>query len=152
MNARSPWWLYAALVCTSGLFAYIWLILLVRDVNHIKGRSEIPSGPFIAALCAGFLAYLTILFYPRTLALTFSVPQQVLTTLLFVLALFLYLVLVATLVVVYRHTKIVLGVKFGARDVLAVIGLTVLMFVSLIMVQQNMNAAIERKAGRLPKS
>ena len=39
LTARSPFLYYAFVFLTGGMFAYIWILLLARDINRISERS-----------------------------------------------------------------------------------------------------------------
>jgi hypothetical protein len=58
MKRRSPWMMYAGYLVSGGLFGFLWLILLMRDVNELE-RSSVFSLRFLSSiLLFGLLAFL----------------------------------------------------------------------------------------------
>jgi hypothetical protein len=150
MKSRSEWLCYVLLLFTNGLFAFIWIFLLMRDVNRLAGRRVFPAGGLLIVLAAGFLIYLAVLIFPRTLATELALPQGYSFAAVFSLAVSFLVFLMTVLILIYRRSKLALGQPFGAIDVLKTIGLSVVMFLSFIMVQQQVNRWQHSKFGAQP--
>src|SRR5262250_258154 len=63
MRLRSPWLRYLAFAVSGGLFGFVWLILLMRDVNQIERRNVLPAGMISRIFLFGIPAYLLVVFY-----------------------------------------------------------------------------------------
>ena len=138
-KGRSEWLCYVALILTNGFFAFIWVLLLANDVNRAAKRPIFPTTALAVGLAATLAIYLSLVFFPRTVAAELDIPQRSLTAAMFVLGSSLLVLLVFLITLIHRKAKLALGETFTVRDTFATIGLSIVMFVSLIMVQQRAN-------------
>jgi hypothetical protein len=145
---RSEWLLYTAFCLTGGLFAFVWIVLWMSDINRIERRKIFPVTTIATALSIGCIVYVTALFSLGTLTSIASSLGALRLPILIVLAIVLTASLFGFPILILRKAKRGMGETSGARDALAVIGLTVLSGVSFILVQQRMNALFRHRAVR----
>lgn len=137
---RSEWWLYASLVLSFGLFGFVWPVLMARDVNELQRRPVFPVVLLGLSFGVGGMIYLSA---------GFGVPavindKSTRLVILIAVSLLLYALQIALLILVYRQSRIMANLPFGAQQVAAVIALHLLMQLSFVIVQQSLNSTIER--------
>jgi hypothetical protein len=49
--------MYLAVLASGGLFAIVWLVILMRDINEIEGRRVFPVAQLAVMLLFGLAAY-----------------------------------------------------------------------------------------------
>lgn len=145
VKARPEWWLYTALFFSGGFFAWVWIVMLMRDINRCERRSVFPVKSLTFAFAIGLTLHFLFLFFPTVFPTISLAAPGVWGLILFILPATLVALMSVFLVLVYRHAKISLGAEFGGGDVFAVAGLTLLMMLSFVMVQQRVNLFVELK-------
>jgi len=58
MRILPPWTLYILTLLSGGLFMYVWLHLLMTQVNELEQRAVFPARAISAAMAIGLTAYL----------------------------------------------------------------------------------------------
>lgn len=137
MKSRSPWPLYAITIASAGYFSFIWLVMLMFDINRTEGRIIFPK-TIAAGLILGVIVYLGLIF----VILFFDFPTE---TFLFLAKT--ALVLACSLVVISNILMVVIskriaersGKKFRIHDALSIVLLTIFGFFSLPIVQTRLN-------------
>lgn len=145
MKARPEWWLYTALFFSGGFFAWVWIVMLMHDINRYEQRPVFPVKSLAFAFAIGLALHFAFLFVPSAFPTAILAVSGVWVPVLFILPSALVALMIALLVLVCRHAKTSIGVGFGVRDVFAIIGLTLLMMLSFVMVQQRVNVLVEKK-------
>src|SRR5437879_2996157 len=63
-RTRSPGLLYAAVFASGGIFALVWLFLLMQDVNRLQRRRVFNTALFLSVYCFGLALYFASIFWP----------------------------------------------------------------------------------------
>jgi len=136
--------MYVILVISNGLFGFVWIVLLMRDINRLERRPIFPVKALGIFFALGLLLHFSMLFAPevfpvgpRSFSSRFAILVTLGTTLLAVLA--------SMLVLVYRRARLDLGMAFHAVDILVVVGLTLLLMMSFVLVQKCVNTLVTRQ-------
>lgn len=137
---RSEWWLYAALLFSFGLWGFAWPVLMARDANDLRRRSVFPVRMLGIAFLFGGMIYASAAFGVPT----FLYDHGARVVALLVVSLLLYGSQIVLLSLIYRQSRIMVGLPFGIHQVASVIGLHLLMQLSFVMVQQALNVAADR--------
>jgi hypothetical protein len=149
---RSAWLMYGVLLISGGLFAFIWLVMLMRDINSVERRAVFPTSPLAATLFIGLLCYFYLIFGPPAFG---TQPGGISTTRLaatVILGVGLNLLYITLLILICRHVKVALGSRFGAIDGIVVVVLTILIGLSLVLVQSQLNILVERRISEIDRS
>lgn len=147
MKARSPRGLYAAVFATGGLFAWVWLIKLMSDINEMAGRQIFATrlyGVVFALLAIGYFALFAMIPHsdPEIPGLSYD------PSLLIGLAIVLTLSPPFFLVLISRHIDFAAGRSRALGADFKVFFLALFMCIGFPMVQQNMNDLIAARGGR----
>jgi hypothetical protein len=137
--------MYAATLATGGLIAFVWIVMLMRDVNQLERRSAFPSTQLAIASCLGLSAFLFLIFALPSPATVVPGMSATRLSLIITLGVVLSLYQFVSIVLVSRHVNVALGARFRAIDVVASVLLTLCMLLSLPMTQRRLNNVIERK-------
>ena len=62
MRTRPPWWSYAAVWLTSGIFALAWVVMMMRDINELRGRKVYPTKAISLAVVLALVANVSLVF------------------------------------------------------------------------------------------
>lgn len=144
MKRRSPWLMYVGVLASAGLFAFVWLILLMRDVNQLERRTAFPAKSLTVFLSLGLPAYyLAVFFLPFPVAEP-STTRQVCLALIFVFAIALILLMFISLVRLSLHVTRALGYTSHAMHATLIVVLTLLSLISFVILQRRINILIER--------
>jgi hypothetical protein len=138
--------MYAVLLVTGGQFTWVWLVMLMRDINDMERRSVFPATSLAIASFIGLLIYFSLIFFPP---MPGTLPQGMSSTrlaLMFILGVGLLLFQIVLLVQIHRHIKIALESTFNVMDAIFTAALTLLMFLSFVHVQKSLNVVIEGRA------
>jgi hypothetical protein len=143
MTLRSPWLRYMATIVSGGLFLFVWLILLMRDVNQIERRTTFPTRAVTAILLVGVPAYLLLVF-----SLPSGAPLRHwwIVLLLGVMGLAFNLILFVYLVRVSLYATRALGYTFHRTHATAMVLLTFTAMLSFVILQYRMNTLVERSS------
>lgn len=138
-RARSEWLLYSILLLSGGFLSFVWAAMLMHDVNRFERRLVYPLKALAIFLALLLLLYFGLLLSAETFAaIGFkSFPARFVG--LFALGTILLGVLVAILVLVYRHANLGLGKIFTVLDIVSLVGLTLLVMLSFVIVQRRAN-------------
>ena len=146
MRPRSPWWPYVGLILSGGVFGFVWVFLMMRDVNRLERRPVVPLKRLATALGIGLLLYSVLLVAPEAMVAIFSSGRTTPIVAAIVLATTLVVLLIIMLTIVDRYAQVGLGRRYGAIDALAIIGLVFANGVAFIAVQQRLNSLIEKRS------
>jgi hypothetical protein len=138
--------MYAVVVLTGGLFTFAWLIMLMRDIKHVERRTLFPARSLGFALFVGLLIYFSLIFVPP---MPGTLPQATSSTrlaLMLILGAGLLLFQITLLIQIHRHINLALESTFSVVDAIVTISLTLLMFLSFVLVQKRLNVLIERRS------
>ena|ERR1700687_1237055 len=138
--------MYALIVLTGGLFALAWLVMLMRDINQVERRSVFPATFLGFALFVWLLIYFSLIFVQPTLGTFPPGASSIRLALIFILGAGLLLFQIVLLIQIHRHIKIALGSTFSVAGAIVTIGLTLLMFLSFVLVQKRLNVLIGRRS------
>jgi len=144
MRPRRTWLMYLAVLASSGLFAFVWLVILMRDINQIEGRRVFPVEQLAVVMVFGLAALVFLTFDLFFVLATVRPPPDVPTILLvvtFTLAFALVLLEYSLIVLATRHVTRALGAQYHVRDAVITIVLNI-WFLSFVTVQRRLNALI----------
>ena len=144
MRPRRTWLMYLAVLASSGLFAFVWLVILMRDINQIEGRRVFPVEQLAVVMVFGLAALVFLTFDLFFVWATVRPPPDVPTILLvvtFTLAFALVLLEYSLIVLATRHVTRALGAQYHVRDAVITIVLNI-WFLSFVTVQRRLNALI----------
>jgi hypothetical protein len=147
-RTRPAWLLYAAVFASGGLFALAWLFLLMQDVNRLKSRRVFNTALYLSVFCFGLALYSALIFWPP---LPGTVPPGLSPLRLgLILAVGLALLIFPAVVIVQVNNEITTALSSKSRslNVIVMILLTYLMFISLIVVQLRLNDLIRTRTAR----
>jgi len=136
--------MYLAVLASSGLFAFVWLVILMRDINQIEGRRVFPVEQLAVVMVFGLAALVFLTFDLFFVLATVRPPPDVPTILLvvtFTLAFALVLLEYSLIVLATRHVTRALGAQYHVRDAVITIVLNI-WFLSFVTVQRRLNALI----------
>ena len=149
MTLRSPWLRYLAFALSGGLFSFVWLILLMRDVNQIERRNLFPvksvSGIFLFGIPVYLLAVLFLMWW-RVQPPSWAVFTVVLMGI--ALELILYVFIVRVSIYVSRAS----GRSSPRMEAIGIVVLTILAGLSFIVLQRRMNILVERSLSSMTDS
>src|SRR5258708_17547703 len=134
-RTRPPWLLYAAVFASGGIFALIWLFLLMQDVNRLQRRRVFNTALYLAVFCFGLALYFALIFWPPLPA---TVPPGLSPLRLgLILSVGLALLIFPAIVIVQVNNQITTALSSKSRlmNAIVIVLLTFLMFISLITVQ-----------------
>jgi hypothetical protein len=138
--------MYAVVLATGGQFAWVWLFMLMRDINYMERRTVFPTTSLAVASFIGLLIYFSLIFVPP---MPGTLPQGTSSTrlaLMFILGVGLLVFQIVLLVQIHRHIKIALDSPFNGMDAILTVGLTLLMLLSYVLIQKRLNVLIERRS------
>jgi hypothetical protein len=144
---RSPGLLYAAVFASGGIFALVWLFLLMQDVNRLQRRRVFNTALFLSVYCFGLALYFALIFWPP---LPGTVPPGLSPLRLgLILSVGLALLVVPAVVTVQLNNEITAALSSRSRspNAIVLVLLTFLMFISLIVVQLRLNELIRTRTG-----
>jgi len=134
--------MYLTVLASGGLFAFVWLVILTRDINEIEGRRVFPVEQLAVVFLFGLAAHVFLTFDLVFGLLTVRSPQGVPTirlvvmvTLAFALVLLEYTLIVLTT----RHVTRVVGAQYHVRDAVITIVLNIWLL-SFVIVQRRLSA------------
>jgi len=136
--------MYLAVLASSGLFAFVWLVILMRDINQIEGRRVFPVEQLAVVMVFGLAVLVFLTFDLFFVLATVRPPPDVPTILLvvtFTLAFALVLLEYSLIVLATRHVTRALGAQYHVRDAVITIVLNI-WFLSFVTVQRRLNALI----------
>lgn len=151
-KARSEWVFYAVLLLSGGFFSFVWLVMMMRDINRLEQRTVFAIRSTVVSLSVLLLLYFGLLFFRRTLDDIGFGSFFSRFVIAFIIAITILVILVIILACVYKHAKIALGMSFNSLDVLVILVLSFLMMLSFVLVQKRMNILIRQASipGRSP--
>ena len=137
--------MYAGLLLTSGLLGFLWLVLMMRDVNAIAGRWLFPTARIAVVFAIMLTAYLGLL------VLLFSQPfdgpiARWNLRAIFALAIVLLSSIFASLVCLARKIAAIQDAEFGLANIIKIVVLTIPFFLSFPVLQRRINAVSRRSA------
>ena len=147
MRPRRTWLMYLAALASSGLFAFVWLVMLMRDINQIEGRRVFPVEQLVVVMLFGLAAHVFLTFDLVFVLVTVRPPPDVPTIrliVMFTLAFALVLLECTLIVLTTRHVTRALGAQYHVRDAVITIVLNIWLL-SFVIVQRRMNALIESR-------
>jgi hypothetical protein len=128
--------MYAALVFSGGLFAPVWLAMLVRDAGRLEPQSKSMARGLRVAIATLWISYVAIFVW------NIAVPEERVVAGMIALAFATFLSIPVALAYVYRVVRLRLGLGFRVRDALVVVGTTLAMLSSFILVQERLNTLV----------
>lgn len=140
MRTRSAWIMYGLVLVTGGLFAVVWLVLMVRDADAVAGRQGGSTALSIALLVAVHLTLLAlIIFVPpafpaREVMITTDIP----------LAVILFALELVIVVIINSRLRSVMTLPPQTANTLLFVFFTLTMFISLMLLQQRLNKLAAR--------
>lgn len=142
MRTRSAWIMYGLVLVTGGLFAVVWLVLMVRDADAVAGRQG-GSTALSIALLVGVAVHLTLL------ALIIFVPpafpaRKVMITTDIPLAVILFALELVIVVIINSRLRSVMTLPPQTANTLLFVFFTLTMFISLMLLQQRLNKLAAR--------
>lgn len=146
VSHRSPWLMYALVWVSGGLFAWVWLFMLMQGVNNLEGRRVFAVRPLAAVMIAALLAYFWLIFGPSTPGTAPGMSSARISLILLLAGAFLVFQ-IAIPILLQRHIKTALERDFSALDSFYIALLTLLVFLSLAIVQRNFNILVDKKSG-----
>jgi len=150
VRRRSPWLLYVAVLVSGGLFAFLWLIIFMRDVNRLERRPVFPVAAMTVIFLLSLLIYaMLIIFLPEYKRMEYSI-RSTWIILIFALGIFITIFLIVELSLVHIHISRALEVGSDPGNVLTVIVFTILMFLSFVIVQRRLNT-LQQRMDRKPE-
>jgi hypothetical protein len=147
-RTRSPWLLYAAVFASGGIFAWVWVFLLMQDVNRLKRRNVFNTALYFYVFCFGVALYFALIFWPP---LPGTVPPGLSPLRLgLILSVGLALLVFPAVVIVQVNNGITtpLSAKSRSLNAIVIVLLTFLMFISLITVQLRLNELIRTRTAQ----
>ena len=142
-HQRSPFGYYTLLVLSGGLFAYIWTILLARDINKNIGREVINTR--IVGIIMGGLLFV----FGATVAailVQFARHQNMqigdmsyLTATATSSAILLFVSIIVYCCLIYRSILNIEGMHFTMRSIIEIIVMTVVLYISFPFLQARIN-------------
>ena len=147
MRPRRTWLMYLAVLASGGLFAFVWLVILMRDINEIEGRRVFPVEQLAVVLLLGLAAHVVLTFDFVFGLLTVRPPTAVPTirlAVMFALAFTLVLLECSLIVLTTRHVTRALGAQYHVRDAVITIVLNIWLL-SFVIAQRRFNALIESR-------
>jgi hypothetical protein len=148
MRPRRAWVIYLAVLASGGLFALVWLVILMRDINQIEGRRVFPVEQLAVVMLFGLAAHVFLTFDLVFGLLTVRPPPDVPTirlAVMFTLAFALILMEYILIVLTTRHVTLALGAQYHVRDAVITIVLNI-WWLSFVIVQRRLNALIETRS------
>jgi hypothetical protein len=141
--SRSALLMYVLTLATGGLFAFVWLVLIMRDADRAVGRTEDSAVPTII-LIGGLIAHLALFF------LIISVPIAAAMRHYFILldvavAVLLFASLVIYVAIANKRISLALDRATTGIGTFAIIALTFAMMTSLIALQRKLNFLAARR-------
>lgn len=142
-TARPPFLYYALVFLTGGLFAYIWILLLARDINRMSERS-IFNLKALSAL-VGLLLIVIAVCVAILLSHLITAPAQQNDTMSLianigtVASILLYVTTLVLAAAIYRSLLSKKGEKFTMSALVKIIFLTFVMYISLPYLQTLLN-------------
>ena len=131
--------MYALTFLSGGLFPFVWLVLLMRDINELEGKRIFRTGPIAALYTVALAVHLLLTFgFSQTWATPPGTPTYKLVLATGV-AFGLLAMLIGSVVVVARRIAFASGRKFGFVGALTTFILTVPFFVSFPILQSRLN-------------
>jgi hypothetical protein len=146
VKRRSPWLLYIGLLVSGGLFVFVWIILLMRDVNQFEERIAFPVKPitmaFISALLIYFISIVSLVIAEH------STARQILLVFIIAIGMTINLLLIVLIARLALHISTALGHAYPVMFALMSVVLTFLAGLSLVVLQYQMNTLINRLSPR----
>jgi hypothetical protein len=62
MRPRRTWLMYLAVRDSGGIFAFVWLVILMRDINQIEGRRICTVEQLVVVMLFGLAAHVFLTF------------------------------------------------------------------------------------------
>jgi len=149
MRLRSPWLRYLAFAVSGGLFCFVWLILLMRDVNQIERRKVLPVRMISRIFLFGIPAYFLVIFYWMWLR---QRPPSWAFVSIASMGIALDLILLVFIVRVSLYVSRALGRSSACMDAAGIVVLTILAGLSFIVLQRRMNILVERSSSAMTGS
>jgi hypothetical protein len=139
--------MYAATVVSSGFFAIVWLILLMRDINELEHKPIYPIRPIAAILAVGVSGVLlSALLLGMSMAIgPISSARLTWIGLTFAVAFAMVVLQYTLLVNVCTRVDRMLGRTDRALRALSIVVLTLLANLGYIVLQLRMNKVLERR-------
>ena len=145
---RSPGLLYAAVFGSGGIFAPVWLFLLMQDVNRLQRRRVFNTALFLSVYCFGLALYFALIFWSP---LPGTVPPGLSPLRLgLILSVGLALLVFPAVAIVQVNNEITAALSSRSRspNTIVLVFLTFFMFISLIEVQVRLNELIRTRTAR----
>jgi hypothetical protein len=146
MKKRSSWLWYLASLASSGVAFFVWLYLIMRDVNYAEGRSIFSAKQYKATISIGgalLVLLLTSVFYTSG---NTSGARQIFIVATFFVGLSLNLYLFVMIARVSAYVSRSLGYVAPAAQALLIVLLMFCGGVSLIVLQARTNTLIDSRA------
>lgn len=118
--------------------------MLMHDINRLERRLVFPVKTLTVLFSLGLLFYLTVLFAPETLIGLGPEFSEARLVLLLNVGLALPPALIVMLILVLRRANSKLGITSSFRDSLLVVGLSLMVMLSFVLVQQRVDILISR--------
>jgi len=136
---------YLAVWLSAGLFIFVWLTLLMRDINKLHRRRVLNVGVLMGTILGLLVFGQALIFYRSTSLAEQGIPlwfhYVLLTT-----GLGAFLELFAVIAVVYRFAVSASRGRIPAGSLMGIIFLSFLWFASLPLIQSEVNHAIRRSS------
>lgn len=140
---RSALGYYLILWVTGGLFMFVWLYLLMRDVNTLSGRRVLNAAVIAGSLFGTFLLYEAFVFGGGA-ALGGAFPPLWFFEVMITAAISLLLAFALSVTAVYRFAVLANGGRPSSIRLIGTTLLSFLWFASLPLTQAELNRAIRR--------
>jgi ATP/ADP translocase len=138
--------LYLLVLASGGQFVWIWLLMLMSDVNRSERAPIFPTKTVAVCFVIGIVLHFALLFGPGVGGRTISTVYGHWLPALLVLPIILVVSLLTFLVVIARHASMAIGDSFRTCDAILIVTLTILGAVSFIVVQRQVNRLIRTRA------
>src|SRR6266566_2008977 len=132
-RTRSPGLLYAAVFASGGIFALVWLFLLMQDVNRLQRRRVFNTALYLSVFCFSLALYFALIFWSP---LPSTVPPGLSPLRLgLILSVGLALLVFPAVMIVQVNNEITTALSSRSRspNAIVMVLLTFLMFKSLIV-------------------
>jgi hypothetical protein len=140
---RSALGYYLAVWVTGGLFIFVWLYLLLRDINRLS-RKRLLNAPALVGSALGLVLFNQAFLVYGSIAFVQTNGSSWFFRIGFTVALAALLELIAIVTLAYRHAVLANRGRVPSGSLVGITLLSFLWFASLPLTQAELNRAIRR--------
>ena len=137
--------MYIGLLLTSGILGCAWIVLMMRDINQMEGKTVFPARCVAIIFSVGIPIYFGSIILIANVLTPGSTYKQNAVLLLVTLGLALNLMLFVWLARVSRYTARSLGYRYPRLFAVAMVALVFAAAISFPLVQRALNALLKRR-------